>query len=143
MCNNIKTYYYKEGAEDISSYGAKNINKKVIIPDNTSYIYTDNLDGTIAGGVVTFDVKVDTTNFVGGEGTPYLDEVRVIINDTDTDYKLNECYEADNYIIFPVQINVNSASITSLAIRAEVYAKPNKNPEGDTTYYASSVSKVA
>jgi hypothetical protein len=97
---------------------------------------------------VEFDVRVDTTKFGGDKNTPYLDEVRVLINDKDTnsegtEYKLTDCYEEDNYIIFPVKINVASTDITSLAIRAEVYAKPNQTPDGDITYYASSVSKVA
>jgi hypothetical protein len=141
-CTKLNTYYYKAGAIDINSYGASSIEKNVIIPDNATYISIKDLVGTLAGGVVTFNVKVDTTNFVGGDNTPYLDEVRVIINDTDEGYKLTDCYVEDNYIIFPVRIDVKSDSITSLAIRAEVYAKPNQTPDGDITYYASSVSKV-
>jgi hypothetical protein len=146
-CEKLNTYYHKAGAIDISKYGASTTIKEVIIPDTDKDISVGTPTGTLKDSV-EFDVKVDTSKFGGDEDTPYLDEVRVIINDKDEDisgkgYKITECYEAGNYIIFPVKIKVASKDITSLAIRAEVYAKPNQEPNGTTTYYASSVSKVA
>jgi hypothetical protein len=139
----LNIYYHKADTQItyLSQYGATTTIKDIIIPDNTLYIYIDNLDGTIADGVVTFDVKVDTTNFVGGEGTPYLDEVRVIINDKDEGYKITECYEDGDYIIFPVGINPTT-SVKNAAIRAEVVTKASATDE-TITYYASSVKKVA
>jgi hypothetical protein len=150
-CTKLNTYYHTAGATitvaDLSTAGAPTGIKEVIIPDTETDISVGTLTGTLKDGV-EFGVKVDTTKFGGDETTPYLDEVRVIINDKDEDssgngYKITECYEEGNYIIFPVQIKVASKDITSLAIRAEVYARPNQMPTGDITYYASSVKKVA
>jgi hypothetical protein len=150
-CAKLNTYYHTAGATitaaNLSTAGAPTGIKEVIIPDTETDISVGTLTGKLENGV-TFDVKVDTSKFGGDETTPYLDEVCVIINDKDEDgsgngYKITDCYEEDNYIVFPVQIKVDSKDITSLAIRAEVYARPNQVPEGDITYYASSVSKVA
>jgi hypothetical protein len=88
---------------------------------------------------VTFDVKVDTSKFGGEKGTPYLDAVRVIINDKE--YQIKDCYEDDKYIIFRVGIN-KTTSVKNAVIRAEIVTKTSATDKNET-YRASSASRVA
>jgi hypothetical protein len=130
-------YNHNEGATE-ANLGVSGDFVKSINVINDGRIQVDITNPTIADNIVDFDILVNTASFGGEDETAmYLDGVKVVINETE--YAISECYEEDNYIIFPVRVTVNNPDITSLAIRGQVDAK-NDAEDTTTIYFASSAT---
>ncbi|MBR1442669.1 MAG: hypothetical protein IJ583_03960, partial [Firmicutes bacterium] len=121
-CKNIETAYIYENspADTFFKENYPSATRKYIIEDDSVKI-ADKSENT-------FNIVIDTAVF-GGLESKYIEDVRLIINNDDTDRTAANFTYYDNekkYISFPVQYNyVSSKSVTP--VRAEVIIKDSSS----------------
>ncbi len=120
----------------INDYNDNNFILKYIVDSNS--IKIDNINPTDK----TFTVTVNTNDF-GGNGAKYLEEVRIIVNNDDTDRGIKNYSDDetdDKYINFNVSYTDTTGSDSQ--VRAEVIAK-NTPEDTELIYYVTDVYDFA